>query len=140
LGKARTVLEASKEALENGESCGVITYGMGIYWTQEAAKKYPGQVEILDLRTLSPLDWEACKEITERHGKVLVLTEEPLLNSFAESLAGRLSQECFQKLDAPVMTYGALPLPAIPLNIDLEKAMLPSAEKVAVKLDELLGY
>ena len=62
------------------------------------------------------------------------------MNSFAESLAGRISQECFQQLDAPVMTLGAANLPAIALNVDLEKQMLPTAEKVQAKLEELLNY
>ena len=75
-----------------------------------------------------------------RHGKILVLTEEPLLNSFAESLAGRIQTECFMQLDAPVRTLGAANLPAIPLNVELEKQMLPSAEKVGVVLGELLAF
>jgi len=68
------------------------------------------------------------------------LTEEPLLNSFAESLAGRISKECFTYLDAPVWTLGASNLPAVPLNRDLEKMMLPNAEKVASALKGFLGY
>jgi 2-oxoisovalerate dehydrogenase E1 component len=75
-----------------------------------------------------------------RHGKVLVLTEEPLLNSFAESLAGRIQTHCFFDLDAPVSTLGAANLPAIALNVELEKQMLPSAEKVGVVLAKLLAY
>lgn len=70
----------------------------------------------------------------------MVLTEEPLLNSFAESLAGRISKEYFQFLDAPVWTFGAANLPAVPLNVDLEKMMLPSAEKVAAEIEKLLHY
>ncbi len=140
LGKARIVQECAAEKLAAGDTCGIITYGMGIYWAKAASKKFKGQVEILDLRTLNPLDWDACQQLVHRHGKVLVLTEEPLLNSFAESLAGRLSQHCFSKLDAPIMTLGALPLPAVPLNVDLEKTMLPNPDKVATKLEELLGY
>jgi 2-oxoisovalerate dehydrogenase E1 component len=71
---------------------------------------------------------------------VFVLTEEPLLNSFAESLAGRISKECFHYLDAPVWTLGAANLPAVPLNVELEKMMLPNAEKVSAGLADLLGY
>lgn len=140
LGKARVAQEASEEAMENGESCAVITYGMGVYWATAASKAYEGQVEIIDLRTLNPLDWEGVVAAVRRHNKALVLTEEPLMNSFAESLAGRISRECFQELDAPVMTYGAENLPAIPLNVDLEKAMLPTADKVEKVLGELLNY
>ena len=140
LGKSRIAQEASAESIENGESCTVITYGMGVYWAKAASKKFEGQVEILDLRTLNPLDWEGVVDSVRRHNKALVLTEEPLMNSFAESLAGRISQNCFQELDAPVMTYGAENLPAIPLNIDLEKAMMPTADKVEVVIGDLLNY
>jgi 2-oxoisovalerate dehydrogenase E1 component len=138
LGKARIYQAASEEAVENGESCLVITYGMGVHWTRNASKAFPGQVEILDLRTLEPVDWEAIVAGTKQHGKVLILTEEQLKNSYAESLAGRLSFECFRYLDAPIHTMGAESLPAIPLNSSLEAFMLPNADKVEAKLRELL--
>jgi len=118
----------------------IITYGMGIYWSKEASKAFEGRVEIMDLRTLNPVDWEAIISSVKLHGRALVLTEEPLLNSFAESLAGRISKECFQHLDAPVYTCGAANLPAVPLNVDLECMMLPNAEKVRDVVGELLGY
>lgn len=140
LGKANTVQTADEEKIESGESVLMITYGMGVYWVKEAAKNFPGQVEIMDLRTLNPIDWPAIKISSEKHGKVFVLTEEPLLNSFAESLAGRISKECFKYLDAPVWTLGAANLPAVPLNVDLEKAMLPNADKVRVELQKLLEF
>ena len=131
---------ADPDKLRQGETALVVTYGMGVHWAKAASRDFPGQLEILDLRTLSPLDFEAVEAATRRHGKVLVLTEEPLLNSFAESLAGRIQQHCFQVLDAPVMTLGAANLPAIALNVELEKQMLPSAAKVAVALGELLRF
>lgn len=140
LGKANTVLAASGEKILAGESAVVITYGMGVYWAKEAARNFPGQIEILDLRTLNPIDWQAVVESVRRHGRAFVLTEEPLLNSFAESLAGRISKECFASLDAPVWMLGAANLPAVPLNIDLEKMMLPNAEKVETGLRDLLSY
>ncbi|MFK7968958.1 MAG: thiamine pyrophosphate-dependent enzyme [Bacteroidia bacterium] len=140
LGKANIFQAASDEAIENGESCVVITYGMGVHWALNASKQFQGQVEILDLRTLEPLDWDAIVTSVKRHGKILVLTEECLQNSFAESLAGRISFECFTDLDAPVHMLGAANTPAIPLNSTLEHTMLPNADKVAEKLDTLLGY
>jgi 2-oxoisovalerate dehydrogenase E1 component len=140
LGKARIVQEASEEHVQSGASAVVITYGMGVYWAKEASKNFEGQIEILDLRTLNPLDWEAVVASVRKHNRAFVLTEEPLLNSFAESLAGRIQQECFRELDAPVWTLGAANLPAVPLNIDLERMMLPNAEKVANELGELLTY
>ncbi|QHL86402.1 tungsten formylmethanofuran dehydrogenase [Nibribacter ruber] len=140
LGKANVVQQASPEQLRNGTTVTVITYGMGVYWAKAASKELSGSVEIVDLRTLNPLDWETVVASVELHGKVLVLTEEPLMNSFAESLAGRISRECFQRLDAPVFTLGAENLPAIPLNVELEKMMLPNADKVLASLQDLLDY
>lgn len=140
LGKANIVVAADAEAIENGESVGVITYGMGVYWAKAAAARFKGQVEILDLRTLNPCDEEAVFAQAEKHGKVLVLTEETLRNSFAEALAGRIARECFTKLDAPVQTLGSVDIPAVPLNMGLEKEMLPNADKVAAKLEWLINY
>ena len=140
LGQAAIAQAADAEKLRQGGTCVVITYGMGVHWARTASRNHPGLVEILDLRTLNPLDWEGVQAAVRRHGKVLVLTEEPLMNSFAESLAGRIQTNCFLDLDAPVATLGAANLPAIALNVELEKQMLPSAEKVAVVLAKLLAY
>lgn len=140
LGKAAVAQAAEPAHLRRGDTALVIAYGMGVYWAKAASRDFPGQIEILDLRTLNPLDFDAVQAAVRRHGKVLVLTEEPLLNSFAESLAGRIQRHCFLALDAPVFTLGAANLPAIPLNAELEKMMLPSAAKVAAALAELLAW
>jgi 2-oxoisovalerate dehydrogenase E1 component len=140
LGKAHIVQHASEEKVAAGQSAVIVTYGMGVYWAKEASKAFSGQVEIIDLRTLNPVDWEQITASTRKHSRVLVLTEEPLLNSFAESLAGRISKECFRHLDAPVCTLGAMDLPAVPLNIGLEKMMLPDVEKVGAELGRLFAY
>ncbi len=139
LGKGNVVLAADDDYVDSGESCCVITYGMGVYWAKAAAKNFPGQIEIIDLRTLFPLDEELVFATVKKHGKCLVLTEEQQNNSFAEALAGRISKDCFKYLDAPVEVLGALNLPAVPMNIILEKVMLPSAEKVAARLEILLN-
>jgi 2-oxoisovalerate dehydrogenase E1 component len=140
LGKGRIALEADEEKLENGESLTVITYGMGVHWATNAARKFEGCVEVVDLRTLNPLDEEIIGTSVKRHGKVIVLTEETVTHSFAEALAGRISSQYFQHLDAPVQIIGAVNTPAVPLNENLEKAMLPNAEKVAEAMGELLAY
>lgn len=140
LGKARIYQHADAEKIANGESCVVITYGMGVHWAMQASKKYAGQVEILDLRTLSPYDWEAIEQSVKRHNKCFVLTEEPLMHSFAQALAGRIGSECFTYLDAPVQMLGAKNLPAVPLNSGLEKAMLPNVSLVEEKLNALLHF
>lgn len=140
LGRAAVAQAAAPDRLRAGDTCVVVTYGMGVHWATAASRAYPGRVEVLDLRTLNPLDWDGVLAAVARHGKILVLTEEPLLNSFAESLAGRIQTQCFLQLDAPVYTLGAANLPAIPLNVELEKQMLPNAAKVAKVLGELLEY
>ena len=140
LGKANIVQKADAKSIEASESALIITYGMGVYWAKEASNKFKGRVEILDLRTLNPLDWDAIRSGVETHGRAMVLTEEPVHNSFAESLAGRISKTCFTSLDAPVWTVGAVNLPAVPLNVDLEKMMLPNSDKVQAELDTLLNY
>lgn len=138
LGKASVCLQAEPGKVDAGESCCVITYGMGVHWALEAAKGLPGHVEVVDLRCLYPLDEELVFETVRRHGKCLVLTEDTLRNSFAEALAGRISHACFRWLDAPVETMGAADLPAVPMNTTLEEAMLPNAEKLADRLRPLL--
>jgi len=139
-GKGAVVLEASAEAIDNGESICIITYGMGVYWAKNAAKQYPGNVEVIDIRTIYPLDEELIYSTVKKHGKCLVLTEEQLRNSFCEALAGRIAQNCFQYLDAPVQTLGAMDLPAVPMNMALEAAMLPNADKVAARIGQLLNW
>lgn len=134
-GKARTVISA-----EAGDSITIITYGMGVYWSKNSAKNFPGKVEIIDLRTLVPLDEEAIISSVKKHSKCLVITEEPVPNSFAQALAGRISKICFEYLDAPVEVIGSENLPAIPLNSILEKTMVPSAEKVSIAIENLLKY
>ena len=113
---------------------------MGVFWARAAAKNFNQSIEVIDLRTLFPLDEELVFTRVKKHGKCLILTEEQQNNSFAEALAGRVSKACFQQLDAPVEVLGALNLPAVPMNLILEYAMLPNAEKVTEKIKDLLKY
>jgi 2-oxoisovalerate dehydrogenase E1 component len=138
LGKGRIVQAASEAAIAAGESCCVITYGMGVHWAIGAAKAFAQQVEIIDLRSLYPLDEAMMYAAVQKHGKCLVLTEEQQAHSYAESLAGRIQQHCFQYLDAPVQVMGALDLPAVPIHVQLESAMLPTVAKVQERLHHLL--
>jgi len=140
LGKGRIVMQPDEDKVDGGESCCVITYGMGVYWATAAAKKLPGHVEVIDLRTLFPLDEALIFATVKKHGKCLILTEEQQNNSFAEALAGRISKHCFKNLDAPVEVLGAANVPAIPMNVGLEQAVLPNADKVYQRLLELLSF
>ncbi len=140
IGKARIFLEASKEQVEAGNSCLVVTYGMGVHWTLNAAKEFDGSVEILDLRSLKPYDWEAIKEGVKKHNKVLVVTEEPGTGSLSESLIGRIARELFEYLDVPPKLVGSPDVPAIPASPVLEQAYLPGPEKVKEALEEILNW
>ena len=140
LGKANIILEADLSCIESGETACIITYGMGVYWAKAAARNFEGKLEIIDLRTLFPLDEHLIFERSRLHGKVVVLTEEQQNNSFAEALAGRISKNCFRNLDCPVEVMGALNLPAVPINLALEKAMLPNSEKLTGLIQKLLAY
>lgn len=139
-GKGRMVLEADADKVENESTLVVVTYGMGVHWALNAAVDYPGRVSILDLRTLAPLDTEMIYEQAKIHGKCLVVTEEAVNCTLAQSIAARIQENCFEYLDGPVRTIGSADLPAICLNEILEKAMLPSAAKVSKAIGELLNY
>ena len=140
LGKGRIAYKANEETIKENNSCVVITYGMGVYWSKAASEHLDMRVEVVDLRSLVPLDKELIKERVKLHGRCLVVTEEPSENTFARSLAGFIQEECFEYLDAPVMVIGSENLPAIPLNSTLEFTMIPNSEKVKSKLEELLEY
>ena len=137
-GKANIVQEIWEQ--ESQETISVITYGMGVHWALNASEAMKNQVEIIDLRTLYPLDEEAIFKSVKKTKKCLVVTEEPTNNSFARSLAGMIQEKCFKYLDAPVMVIGSENMPAIPLNSTLEFTMIPNADKVKAKMDELMNY
>ncbi len=139
-GKARTVIEAEPQFITQGESIAIITYGMGVYWATNAAKNYKGQIEIIDLRTLNPLDKEAMFAAAKKHGKIMVLTEESVECNFSLGLVARIQKECFQYLDAPIELVGSIDTPAIPLNSILEHTLLPNADKVSHAIQTLLNY
>lgn len=139
-GKGRVVLEHDENELKNGDSLAIITYGMGVYWALEAAKSHKGKVEIVDIRTIYPLDEELIISTANKHGKCMVVTEEPKGNGFGQSIASLISRNCFEKLDAPVSIVGSENLPAIPLNSTLESTMIPNAALVEVEISSLLSY
>ncbi|WP_452226784.1 alpha-ketoacid dehydrogenase subunit alpha/beta [Lacinutrix cladophorae] len=139
-GKAWLLQEIWKQ--ENVETLTIVTYGMGVHWAYNASGELGmrDQIEIIDLRTLFPLDEDTIMKSVKKTGKCLVVTEEPSNNSFARALAGKIQEECFRFLDAPVMTIGSENMPAIPLNSTLEETMIPSTEKVKAKINTLINY
>jgi len=137
-GKANIVQEIWEQ--KTAETLTVITYGMGVHWALNASTTIKNQVEIIDLRTLFPLDEETVLKSVKKAKKCLIVTEEPTNNSFARSLAGLIQEKCFKYLDAPVLVIGSENMPAIPLNSTLEFTMIPNVDKVRAKMEELLEY
>ena len=137
IGKGRMVTEvpAGEES-----TCTIITYGRGVYWSQAAAADFAGRVEILDLRTISPVDFELITERIKHTHRAVVVTEEPVNNGFAQALAGRIGSELFAELDAPVQVVGSMETPAIPLNENLERFVLVNETKVRNALEQTLEY
>lgn len=113
IGKARHIRPGSEISL--------ITYGAGVHWAIEYADKNPGiSIDILDLRSLLPLDYTAIKKAVERTGKVLILHEDCLTGGIGGEIAAWIAEHCFDKLDSPVMRCASMDTP-IPFNIELEK-------------------
>lgn len=140
LGVARIVQSASGKSIVDGTSIGIVSYGRGIYWSLEASQKFTDQVEILDLRTLNPIDESSLINLAKKHGKILIVTEESCENTFALSLMGKIQRSCFEWLDAPIELVASIDTPAIPLNSTLEGSILPNAEKVRNAMEKLMNY
>ena len=116
IGKARQV--------RIGNDVSIITYGMGVIWATEYADAHPEiSIDILDLRTLLPLDYKAIRTSVNNTGKVLVLHEDTLTGGIGGEVAAWIAQNCFEFLDAPVMRCASLDTP-VPFNIELEKNFL----------------
>lgn len=139
-GKGNIVLESDQEKINSGNSALIVTYGMGVHWALNAANELDSQIEVLDLRSLVPLDTELIYKRTKIHNKVLVITEEPVNNTFAQSIATRIQENCFEDLDAAVRVIGSENMPAIPLNSTLEDTMIPNKNKVLKAINSLLEY
>lgn len=138
LGIANLVQEAKVDQAKNKVL--IVTYGMGVHWALNLDQELKDHVGILDLRTLYPLDESMIFDKTKEYNRIVVLTEEPVNNSFAQSIAARIQENCFEYLDAPVITVGAENMPAIPLNEVLEKTMLPNADKISKVVRKVLSY
>ena len=106
----------------------------------EAIQGLEEDVEILDLRSISPVDFDMIAERIGKSHRAVIVTEEPVLNGFAQALAGRIGMELFSDLDAPVQVVGSMETPAIPLNEDLERYVLVNAEKVRKALRKTLDF
>ncbi|MFN8288636.1 MAG: dehydrogenase E1 component subunit alpha/beta [Chitinophagaceae bacterium] len=131
IGKARHVRQ--------GDDLSIITYGSGVHWAEDYAAAHPEiSVDILDLRTLAPLDYIAIRSAVQRTGRVLLLHEDTLTGGIGGEIAAWIGEYCFSLLDAPVMRCASLDTP-VPFSIELERNFLAKA-RLDEKIQELLQY
>ena len=124
--------------VRSGAQVSVITYGSGVHWAVETTEKLGIDADILDLRTLLPLDYEAIAATVQRTGKVLILHEATLTGGVGAELAAYISEQLFEYLDAPVMRVAGLDTP-VPFAANLEKMFLPQ-ERLETQLRKLIAY
>ena len=131
IGKAKLV--------EQGEDISIITYGMGVHWALQYAQQHLDvSLDILDLRTLLPLDYDAIKASVKRTGKVLILHEDTLMGGIGGEISAWITEHCFELLDAPVIRCASLDTP-IPFNTMLEKNFLAN-KRLEESMKKLIGY
>jgi len=131
IGKAKHVRE--------GNEIGIITYGEAVHWAEDYAAEHPEiSIDIIDLRTLLPLDYLAIREAVTRTGRILVLHEDTLIGGIGGEIAAWISEHCFEMLDAPVMRCASLDTP-VPFSLELEKNFLASA-RLGEMVQKLINY
>ncbi len=131
IGKARHVRE--------GDEIAIITYGSGVHWAEDYAAEHPElSIDILDLRTLLPLDYLAIRQAVQRTGRVLLLHEDTLTGGIAGEIAAWIAENCFHLLDAPVMRCASLDTP-VPFNVELENNFLAKG-RLGETIQKLLSY
>jgi 2-oxoisovalerate dehydrogenase E1 component len=131
IGKARQV--------RVGEEISIITYGSGVHWAEDYAAAHPEiSIDILDLRTLAPLDYEAIRSSVLRTGRVLILHEDTLIGGIGGEIAAWIAEHCFEYLDAPVLRCASLDTP-IPFHTTLEQNFLAKS-RLEETIEQLMGY
>jgi 2-oxoisovalerate dehydrogenase E1 component len=131
IGKAQTI--------QSGTDLSIITYGAGVHWAKDYQQNHPDiSLEILDLRSLAPLDYEAIKACVSATGKVLILHEDNLTGGIGGELSAWISEHCFELLDAPILRCASLDTP-IPFNLSLEKNYLANS-RLDATIQKLLAY
>ena len=131
IGKAKHV--------QQGNDIAIITYGAGVHWALDySAKNKAISLDILDLRSLLPLDYNAIKDAVLRCGKVIVLHEDTLVGGFGGEIAAWIGENCFDKLDAPVLRCASLDTP-IPFSLELEKNFM-AYSRLGEMVERLMNY
>lgn len=132
-------LEIGKaKVTRSGQAMTIITYGMGVHWAEKEVEALGIDAEILDLRTLLPLDYEAISASVQKNNRVLILHEDTLFGGIGGEIAAWISEHLFEHLDAPVLRCASLDTP-VPFAISLEKVFLPT-ERLKAQLEKLANY
>lgn len=122
-----------------GDEVSIITYGSGVHWAEDYAAEHPEiSIDILDLRTLAPLDYFAIRASVQRTGRVLILHEDTLIGGVGGEIAAWIAENCFSILDAPVLRCASLDTP-VPFSIELEKNFLAKA-RLDESVQKLISY
>lgn len=130
IGKASLVRE--------GNEVSIITYGMGVHWARKAVEEMGVDADILDLRSLVPLDYEAIETTVRKTSRVILLHEDTLFLGIGGEISAWINEHLFEHLDAPVMRSASLDTP-VPFAIPLEQQFLPS-QRFRQQLNNLLAY
>ena len=124
--------------VSEGETLSIITYGLGVHWAVDIAKEMGQSIDIIDLRSLQPLDYGIITDTVSKTGRVIVLHEDSLFGGLGGEISAYISEHLFEALDAPVMRVGSLDTP-IPFNKDLEKTYLASS-RLKEAIDKIIAY
>jgi 2-oxoisovalerate dehydrogenase E1 component len=124
--------------LQTGNDISIITYGAGVHWALETINNENISADIIDLRTLQPLDTEAIYGSVKKTGKVIILQEDTMFGGIASDISALITENCFEYLDAPVKRVASLDMP-IPFAKALEDNFLPK-ERLKTVLTEILNY
>lgn len=124
--------------LKEGNDVSIITYGAGVHWALETLSEMEVKADLLDLRTLAPLDTEAIFTSVKKTGKAIILQEDSMFGGIASDISALITEECFEYLDAPIRRVASLETP-IPFTSTLENQYLPK-ERFKIALEELLSY
>jgi 2-oxoisovalerate dehydrogenase E1 component len=125
--------------VQTGNDISIISYGAGVHWAEDYAMENTHiSIDILDLRTLLPLDYEAITASVKRTGKVLLLHEDTMIGGIGGEIAAWIAENCFSYLDAPVLRCASLDT-AVPFNIELEGAFLAKS-RLGEYVQKLMSY
>ena len=130
LGKAKVI--------QTGTDFTLITYGMGVIWAEEAINELKISADLVDLRSLLPIDWETVEKSVQKTGKVLILHEDTMFGGVGGEIAAQIGEKCFEYLDGPIVRVAGLDTP-IPFSAALESEFLPK-KRLKTAIQKLLAY